>query len=181
MIILILKLVIEFEDELLSCGAGELDRERERVKASKEYQTYLKKFNRIKESYLMKKEQHETNNNSSSTSKKSNKRCVKSKSSSNSLASLNFIEASREELLATVSSLVGCIGCRVAVERFYNQLIKNRDIISKINETIYPILIDDSENLTLNSNLFLVDPFRLYSIFYLSTWYFFLPFLLVSL
>ena len=173
------RLVIQFDDILLSCAACELEREKEKIKASKEYQLYLKKFNRLKESYLSKKLQNQLQESAlisqttSRTSKK-NKKALKSSSggkleASTKKPSLNFIEAKRDDLISTIASLIGCIGCRVSVERFYTQLIKNSDIISKLNETIYPILIDSNENLTLNFKLFLVDPFKLYSIFYLNS------------
>jgi hypothetical protein len=210
--------VIQFDDILLSCAACEHERDRQRIKSSKEYQLYLKKFARIKDSYLIKKKNLITsgyffdlvssNRKDSNTANSENdkserlaaaaevqgkndscggrkqpgkKNKINSTSSSETAKlppsnkqgrnSLNFIEAKRDELIATISNLIGCIGCRVSVERFYKQLIKNSEIISKINETIYPILIDSNENLTLNGNLFLVDPFKLYSIFYLNNRY----------
>ena len=184
--------MIQFDDILLSCAACELEREKEKIKLTKEYQLYLKKFNRIKESYLLKKQslvanarggggganRSSTNSSSNSNSKKVSKtkknnetsKSAENKSSANINCKLNFIEARHDELIGTISTLIGCIGCRVSVERFYKQLIKNSEIISKLNETIYPILIDANENLTLNSSLFLVDPFKLYSIFYLNNW-----------
>ncbi len=160
----------------------------------------MKKFTRIKESYLVKKKnlilsgffQDPANNSNTNhqnekdadkgdndakpaeikkTKNKSTSKNASSDGTKNGRKSLNFIEAKRDELIATIANLVGCIGCRVSVERFYKQLSKNSEIISKINETIYPILIDSNENLILNGNLFLVDPFKLYSIFYLNNRY----------
>ncbi len=156
----------------------------------------MKKFNRIKEAFIDKKQNKNdsnllslTANSNNSTSNQNNSKKKKSQkknknngsdasssnsgsssSSSSSNTKINFIEAKRDDLMSTISKLIGCIGCRVSVERFYKQLSKNSEIISKINETIYPILIDSNENLTLNSSLFLVDPFKLYSIFYLNNW-----------
>ncbi len=199
--------MIQFDDILLSCAACELERDRQRIKSTKEYQLYLKKFTRIKESYLIRKKglilsghfldaankgdassQQTTDGDGGdsveskappNSKKKSKKKATQGKSIGSSSSkqnrnSLNFIEAKRDELFTTIANLVGCIGCRVGVERFYKQLSRNSEIVSKINETIYPILIDSHENLILNGNLFLVDPFKLYSIFFLNNWYVFL-------